>query len=255
MNRMMLVVGVCLWGVLPAVAGAQTGTLRMRFVYDGTPPPPKRIDVGAKSSPRADSLIDERLLVDPTSRGIKNVLVYLYTGRGEARVAVPPHQPQKRRVAMADGRFDPHLLIARAGDTLEFVEAGRELHNPNVSFFNNLPQGIVVPPGKPRTMPVPKPEPAPLPVVCNIHPWMRCYVAVLDHPFAAISDTDGNLVIEDLPVGTRLTFRVFHEAGRIDRVNQSGTPTDWTKSRFSVQLVAGVNDLGEIRVPPELFVD
>lgn len=234
-----------------AASAEETAMLRMRFIFDGEPPPVKQINVAPAFAPLGGPITDERLLVDPKSRGIKNVLVYVYTGRGGSTIDVSPIQNQRRRLTMTNARFEPHVLVARAGDTLEFVDRGPNQHSPNPSFFANAPQGILVPPGRPQLIPVPKPEPAPIPVHCNIHPWMRAYVVVLDHPFAAVSDSDGNLAIDELPAGSSLTFRVFHEAGRIDRVKMSGNDTVWHRSRFDVQLASGVNDLGDIFIPFE----
>lgn len=228
------------------MATGQTATLQMRFVLDGAPPPVKQ-----NNAARAFAPPDERLLVDPKSRGIKNILVYVYTGRGGSIIELPPNQKQKRRLTMANARFDPHILISQAGDTLELVGAGPDQHNPKLNFLRNQPQDILVPPGKLHLIAVPKPEPAPISVDCRIHPYMRAYVVVLDHPFAATSDADGNLVIAGLPAGTPLTFRVFHEAGRVDRVKMSGVETDWLRSRFDVELNTGVNNLGDILVPSE----
>ncbi len=239
------------WMLASATSAGQTATLQMRFVLDGAPPPVKQIDVAPAFAPAVGPIIDERLLVDPKSRGIKNILVYVYTGREGTKIEVPPRQNQRRRLTMANARFDPHILIAQAGDTLELVERGPNQHNPNLSFFANTPRGILIPPGRPNLIPLLKPEPAPIPVDCNIHPWMRAYVVVLDHPFAAVSDSDGNLKIAELPTDTSLTFRVFHEAGRIDHVKISGVDTDWRRSRFDIELAAGVNDLGDILIPPE----
>lgn len=244
---------ICLSILIVDFAAAETATLKMRFVFDGVPPPHKRINLAPAFAPPNGPLIDEGLLVDPKSKGIKNVLVYVYTGRGGLKLDLPPEQNpnQKRFLTMANGRFDPHILIAQAGDTLEFIEQGPNPHSPNLNFLANNPQGILIPPGNARNILIPKPELAPVPVDCNIHPWMRAYVVVLDHPFAAISDFDGNLTINGLPAGSSLTFRVFHEAGRIDRVRMSDVETDWPRSRFDVELAAGVNDLGEILIPSE----
>ena len=238
------------WMLVSATAAGQTATLKMRFVLDGTPPPVGQINVAPPFGP----IIDERLLVDPKSRGIKNVLVYVYTGRGGSSINVPPGESRTRRLTMTNGRFEPHILIAQAGDTLELVERGPIRHNPNVQFFANTRQGILVPPGKPHLIPIPKPEPAPIPVVCNIHPWMRAYLVVLDHPYAAVSDSDGNLEIDGLPAGTSLTFRVFHEDNQLDRVNLSGIDTEWRRNRFDVELDTGVNDLGDVLIPAESLI-
>jgi hypothetical protein len=39
-------------------------------------------------------------------------------------------------------------------------------------------------------------------VKCNIHPWMRGYIAVFKHPYFAVSDKNGSFDLKDLPPGT-----------------------------------------------------
>ena len=240
--------------VAATYADAETATLKMRFVFDGDPPPVKQINVAPAFAPAGGPILDERLLVDSASKGIRNVVVYAYAGRGGPKFPPFPHNGKRRRLTMLNARFDPHVLIAQAGDTLELVNRDPNQHNPNVHFFANQAQGMLMPPGNPRLVPMPRPEPAPIPVDCNIHPWMRAYVVVLDHPFAACSGSEGSISIAGLPANTNLTFRVFHEAGRIDHVAISGVETDWPRSRFNVDLVAGVNDLGDILVPSSLLL-
>ena len=46
-----------------------------------------------------------------------------------------------------------------------------------------------------------KPEPL-FPVKCDVHPWMRSYVAVMTHPFFAVTGKDGKFAIEGLPAGS-----------------------------------------------------
>jgi hypothetical protein len=41
-----------------------------------------------------------------------------------------------------------------------------------------------------------------IPVKCNIHPWMRAYVNVVEHPFFAVTDENGAFTINGLPPGT-----------------------------------------------------
>jgi len=39
------------------------------------------------------------------------------------------------------------------------------------------------------------------PVKCNQHPWEKAYIAVFDHPFFAVSSSDGSFKIDRLPPG------------------------------------------------------
>jgi len=45
---------------------------------------------------------------------------------------------------------------------------------------------------------------------CDTHAWMRAYIWVFDHPYYAITGTEGQGLIRDLPVGT-YGVRVWHE--------------------------------------------
>ena len=41
-----------------------------------------------------------------------------------------------------------------------------------------------------------------IPVKCNIHPWMRGYIAVFKHPYFAVTDKTGSFELKDLPAGS-----------------------------------------------------
>jgi len=41
-----------------------------------------------------------------------------------------------------------------------------------------------------------------IPVKCQIHPWMKAYIGVVNHPFFAVTGDDGSYTIKGLPPGT-----------------------------------------------------
>ena len=45
---------------------------------------------------------------------------------------------------------------------------------------------------------------------CDVHPWMTSYMGVLDHPYFAVSGTDGAFSIEGLAPGTYV-LAAWHE--------------------------------------------
>jgi hypothetical protein len=47
-----------------------------------------------------------------------------------------------------------------------------------------------------------------IPVKCNVHPWMRAYIAVFKHPYFAVAKNDGSFELPSLP-GT-YTVKVWH---------------------------------------------
>jgi hypothetical protein len=36
---------------------------------------------------------------------------------------------------------------------------------------------------------------------CDVHPWMFAWVTVVDHPYFAVTDKEGNFTIKDVPPG------------------------------------------------------
>lgn len=245
-----LVTAVCCSLLVATSVDAQTATLKMRFVFDGVPPPIQRIAVVPALAPPGGPLINERLLVDPETKGIKNFVVYLFTGRGGSKLDPIPSDEKVRLLTMANQRFEPHILITRAGDTLKLVDRGPNQHSAVLHFFANSAQSFVPPRGQAQSVKLHKPEPAPIPIDCNIHPWMRAYLIVLDHPYVAVSDSQGNLSIEGLSENTNLTFRVWHEAGySFKRLTIAGSEVELTRNLFKVDLTPGVNDLGDILIP------
>ena len=235
--------------LIGSVVYAETASLKMRFVLDGEAAIPTQINARPGVAPAGVPILNERILVDPISKGIQNVVVYVDTGRRGSKLDIAPYQGVKRQLVAANGRFDPHVLLTRAGDSLEVINRGPMGHNANIGFFKNPSRGFLVPPGKPIVIPLELSEPAPLPICCNIHPWMSATLLVLDHSFAAVSDSNGVIRIDGMPANTRLIFRVFHEAGQINEVEIDGQQTIWNDSRFAIEMVSGMNDLGDVLVP------
>ncbi len=48
---------------------------------------------------------------------------------------------------------------------------------------------------------------------CDVHPWMESWMAVLEHPFFAVSGSDGSFSIEGLPAGDYVVEAWHEELG------------------------------------------
>ena len=60
-------------------------------------------------------------------------------------------------------------------------------------------------------------------VKCDIHPWMNAFVAVVDHPYFAVTGPDGSFELANLPPGT-YTIEAWHE--KYDVMEQTVTIAD-----------------------------
>ncbi|MEM8666350.1 MAG: methylamine utilization protein [Planctomycetota bacterium] len=235
---------------LCSVAQAETGDLKVKFVYGGAVPTPTPIkaDKDAEFCGK-HKLKDESLIVNPSNKGIQNVILYVYTGRGGTKLDKMDLTNKTHVLANENCRFEPHIIIAQAGDTIKVTNPDSVGHNANFSFFNNPPQNFTVPAGGEKSIVVKEDEPAPIDVACNIHPWMKARVAVFEHPFAAKSDENGDLLIKGLPTGD-VVFRVFFEPGSVKKVKVNGKEEEWTRSRVEIDIKPGMNDLGTVTIPP-----
>lgn len=231
-------------------AAAQDATLKMRFVYDGFRPEVSNFTAthdlvycGQHEIP------NEKLIINPENKGIKNVIVHADGRSSGMDLPKRTHTPQTHVLATVECRFQPHIVLAQAGDKLKITNSDPIGHNANLSFIRNRRPSLMIPVGNDAVIVLEKAEPAPIPIECNIHPWMRAYVVVLDNPFADVSNDSGEIEINGLPAGKDIEFVVRFEGGRLDKVKVDGENTDWRRQRFDIDLKSGVNDMGDILVP------
>ena len=235
------------------VASADTADLKMTFKFDGDPPESKKVvaDKDAAFCGKHD-IPNESLVVDPQTKAVKNIVVYVYTGRGGSKLDKDLLEPASNTHTLANDkcRFEPHIVITQAGDKLDVTNPDAVTHNVNLPFFNNDQVNLTIPPGQKVTIDVEDAEPAPIPAACNIHPWMTAKVLVLEHPFGAASNDEGTLTITGLPAGEDLVFRVYHETLSLKELKglEGADSIELKRSNFEIELEPGMNDLGTFAV-------
>lgn len=230
---------------------ANSATLKAKFVLKGDPPPVEKID-GSRDPFCAELEIVSEKLVIGEGGGIQNLAIYLDARRTDAKIPEIPVEDKSFQLDNKNCAFVPHVLTARPGQKIRVTNSDKTGHNANFSFFNNEAINFLLPAGGEKEFELKADEPAPIPVACNIHPWMEAYVIVMEHPFVGVTNSKGELTIENLPVG-EVAFRVWHESGTIDEVTINGEEESWRRGRMEMELKPGVNDLGTVVVDAELF--
>jgi plastocyanin len=186
-------------------------------------PEPKKIDPSADKEHclKDGPLVDSALIVNPKSKGVKNVVVWLRPDSTDRKERFPQAKihpdlltPKAKHHVIDQPccQFEPRILAARVGDTLEVKNSAPVAHN--INFSSDAEQfNVTMQPGtsrkSDRTLEL---QTAPILFKCDIHPWMQGRVRVFDHPYFAITDDDGNFEIKNIPAGKwRIVY--WHEGG------------------------------------------
>jgi len=125
--------------VLPA---AEWGDLKLKFVYDGTPPAPAAISVTKDPQFCGQfGLVDEELVVNKENKGIANIVAYLYTTKTGPKPPVHPDYAAEAKTKLqldnTKCRFEPHVVVMTAGQTLVLKNSDQVGHNTNYAGFRN----------------------------------------------------------------------------------------------------------------------
>lgn len=231
-------------------------TLRGVFQFQGTPRPRDPLAISGDDAPycsQGGRPLDEIMRVGPDG-GLADVLFYLELPRDidpdDPKWVHADYQAQSDATLSGGQAFDQkqclfltHVFAMRSSQSVQIINSDPIGHNTNIpgegrtAVFNQI-----IPVGAP---PIPyKPGYAcsrPMAVTCNIHPWMKAYMMVLDTPCFAVSAEDGSFEIAHVPAGVELSFRAWHEAmdrQAIQAVQVDGQDENWSRGQWTVPPLA-----------------
>jgi hypothetical protein len=203
------------------------GTIKGVATWKGEIPKAEPIKVNADLSFCGETAPSEALQVDPASKGVQFVLVYLENiTQGKApdqkywlHMGKSPDRPDS-----AACRFEEHVWPFVRTQTIALENYDRVLHNPHgfaadrATLFN-------------IALPVPKMETdehfrrvqgVGLRYQCEIHVTMNGWIAGFDHPYFAVTDKAGQFEISGVPPGT-YNLVAWHEGYNLAKLD-SGRP-------------------------------
>ena len=118
-----------------------------------------------------------------------------------ARRARPPSSKEVV-INQAGCNYSPHVIGVMAGQKVKILNPDGTLHNVhaickiNPEFNASMPDFR-----KEMEFSFDKAE-FMFPIRCDVHPWMQAWMAVMAHPFFAVTGADGNFEIKNVPAGT-----------------------------------------------------
>ena len=193
----------------PPTRGSITGTI----TYDDQVPPPGRgpfAPIKMDADPACAAMHSEPVPRGELVLGDGNTLGNVFV---QIKNAPEKDYPTPREAVVIDQKgciYVPRVVGVRVGQPLAFKNSDGILHNVHGLPKVNREFNIGMPPTLKETdVNFNKPEPL-FPVKCDVHPWMNSYVAVMTHPYFAVTGTDGTFTIDDLPDGT-YEVEAWHE--------------------------------------------
>ncbi len=137
---------------------------------------------------------------------VKNVIVYVKDGLGDAKFDTPAEQAELNQQGCM---YKPHVLSLQTGQPMLIKNSDSTLHN--IHSFAEKQRGFnFAQPKKGDEKEVKFARPEIVKVKCDVHPWMSAHIGVFDHPFHAVTGKKGTCDINDLPAG-EYTLVAWHE--------------------------------------------
>ena len=153
--------------------------------------------------------------------GVRRAFVYLEDAPGRA--------PLQSRAVLVDQKqceYVPKMMAMAAGAPLEIVNSDPILHNVHararavdgLQTLFNIAQPLR---GQRTSVDASLMKPGIVALTCEAgHPWMTAYVFVAQHPYVAVTNDEGEFVIDGVPAGT-YRIKMWHEGVRLNRIIES----------------------------------
>jgi plastocyanin len=189
----------------PATAGSITGSVKL----DGTPPKATRIRMDAEAAcakAHTTPVMSEEYVVGDKG-ALANVVVYVKDGLGNRTFPAPTDAAELDQTGCM---YTPHVLAVQVNQPVKIVNSDPTTHNIHPVPANNKEWNKSQPPKADAITETFAREEIAVPVKCNVHPWMKAWVAVLKNPYFKVTGKDGAFDIKNLPPG-EYTLVAWHE--------------------------------------------
>ena len=190
----------------PAVS-ADAATIIGMVKFEGAPPAMPAMQMGADAACQMQHktpVKDEEVVLGANNE-LANVLVYVKDAPAGPVPSTPALLNQK------GCQYIPHVTAVQVGQAINIRNSDATLHNvhamPEVNKQFNEGQPVQ---GMTSTKKFDRVEMKPFRVKCDVHGWMKSYMAVLPHSYHGVSGMNGNFTIGNLPPGS-YTLVAWHE--------------------------------------------
>ena len=184
-----------------AMSVSNGGTISGMVKFDGAAPEMKALEITKDAQVCGKTDKHDESIVLGEGNGLQNTIVYLMDISSGADF---PSDPKiKYEIDQKGCQFNPHVRLLPVGKRLTMINPDRINHN--VHIFSSVNTAFnKSQPGTRRKMNVKavKKAEGPVSVKCDVHGWMKAWIAYIPHPYFAVTDENGKYTLENVPPGT-----------------------------------------------------
>lgn len=193
---------------------ADAGSIKGKITLKGEAPKELQLNVAGVMTPQCADTHSEpvftRRVVANDKGELKDVLVWVESGLPEGQEL--PRNTEDVILDQEGCMYHPSVFAFQTGQKFTIKNSDPFLHNVHAvgedgsgkDYFNQA---------MPKVMDIDKTgefraKDTPVKFKCEVHAWMFAYAAVLEHPYFAVTDENGDYEIPNLPPGT-YTLKVW----------------------------------------------
>lgn len=205
-----------LWAAIALIAAVVAlpalhadGTIKGQVIWSEKTIPPNpeaKVDKDKAVCLKMGAVRVDKLIVDPKTKGIKNVVFWLVDAKNaDAKLPVTAGVKAMKKEVEIDQpccEFIPRIVVVGPGQKLIAKNSAPIPHNVNIiggAAGPNLNQ--LIPAGGKVEIGALKPRLYPIPYSCTIHAWMKGFVIASPSPYYAVTKADGTFEIKNAPKG------------------------------------------------------
>lgn len=187
-----------------------------RVFLSGKPPAERVLPMDPRCAAEHKGPVTTRFYVTGKDNSLADVFVVISAGLPRQEWPVP-REPVTLRLRGC--LYENHIVGVQTDQKLLVQNLDRIMHNihniPAQGSGNPEKNTAILPRARPLEFHFPEPERF-VRFKCDVHPWEFAYVNVVEHPFFAVTDGNGNFTINALPPGV-YTIQAHHRKAGVLR--------------------------------------
>jgi plastocyanin len=177
---------------------AESGTLAGTVTYSGTVPAAKELQISKDQEICGKEPHYDESLIVAASKGIKNVVVSIANISKGGDLKSLGTDFSLRQTGCV---FSPHVQLVPVGVPLKVFNNDGILHNIH-TYSERNPSFNVAQPKFLKKIERTFNAAERVSMKCDVHGWMNAFIVVVDHPYHAVTDANGQYTITGVPAGS-----------------------------------------------------